>query len=232
MQLTVSCVLGLSARVRCSFCIVICCPCSAQAAAGDTKLLPLLVLGATLLHCHMPKLLTLFSGLTVAFTMRHSMTQVLLQTVAKHVQSLVVVLNNRSVQPPHVTSSMYSHNSFQSCASGDVSFHSGWTFHQAGGNNTDKPREVFTIIFMVRNVTAIGTMHCDPHHVHHQCRPVAAAKKSRLQGISRTWHHKAVLEHIMCTKHASMQVCIITTFDPGEQGLCITTTFDPGCAAR
>lgn len=34
--------------------------------------------------------------------------------------------------------------------SGDVSFHSGWTFHQAGANNTDKPREVFTIIFMVR----------------------------------------------------------------------------------
>lgn len=31
---------------------------------------------------------------------------------------------------------------------GDVSFHSGWTFHRAGPNQTDHPREVMTIIFM------------------------------------------------------------------------------------
>lgn len=31
---------------------------------------------------------------------------------------------------------------------GDVSFHSGWTFHRAGPNKTDRPREVMTIIFM------------------------------------------------------------------------------------
>ncbi len=31
---------------------------------------------------------------------------------------------------------------------GDVSFHSGWTFHRAGGNSTDRPREVMTMIYM------------------------------------------------------------------------------------
>lgn len=31
---------------------------------------------------------------------------------------------------------------------GEVSFHSGWTFHRAGQNTTPKPREVMTIIYM------------------------------------------------------------------------------------
>ncbi len=31
---------------------------------------------------------------------------------------------------------------------GEVSFHYGWTFHNAGPNTTDKPREVMTIIYM------------------------------------------------------------------------------------
>jgi ectoine hydroxylase-related dioxygenase (phytanoyl-CoA dioxygenase family) len=31
---------------------------------------------------------------------------------------------------------------------GDVSFHSGWTFHRAGANTTDTPREVMTMIYM------------------------------------------------------------------------------------
>lgn len=31
---------------------------------------------------------------------------------------------------------------------GDVSFHSGWTFHRAGPNRTDKTREVMTVIYM------------------------------------------------------------------------------------
>lgn len=31
---------------------------------------------------------------------------------------------------------------------GEVSFHSGWTFHRAGVNATDRPREVITIIYM------------------------------------------------------------------------------------
>jgi len=33
-------------------------------------------------------------------------------------------------------------------ALGDVSFHSGWTFHRAGPNRTARPREVMTIIYM------------------------------------------------------------------------------------
>jgi ectoine hydroxylase-related dioxygenase (phytanoyl-CoA dioxygenase family) len=36
---------------------------------------------------------------------------------------------------------------------GDVSFHSGWTFHRAGANSTDRPREVMTIICMDENMT-------------------------------------------------------------------------------
>jgi len=31
---------------------------------------------------------------------------------------------------------------------GEVSFHSGWTFHRADGNATSVPREVFTIIYI------------------------------------------------------------------------------------
>lgn len=35
---------------------------------------------------------------------------------------------------------------------GDVSFHSGWTFHRAGANQTDRPREVMTMIYMDENI--------------------------------------------------------------------------------
>lgn len=38
---------------------------------------------------------------------------------------------------------------------GDVSFHSGWTFHRAGANSTDRPREVITVIFMDENIHLI-----------------------------------------------------------------------------
>jgi hypothetical protein len=34
---------------------------------------------------------------------------------------------------------------------GDVSFHSGWTYHHAGANRTDEPREVFTVIYLDRD---------------------------------------------------------------------------------
>ena len=37
-------------------------------------------------------------------------------------------------------------------ALGDVSFHAGWTFHRAGANSTDRPREVMTMIYMDTNV--------------------------------------------------------------------------------
>ena len=36
----------------------------------------------------------------------------------------------------------------QPFALGEVSFHSGWTFHHARGNTTDRPREVHTIIYI------------------------------------------------------------------------------------
>ncbi len=35
---------------------------------------------------------------------------------------------------------------------GDVSFHSGWTFHRAGANATDRPREVMTVIYMDEDI--------------------------------------------------------------------------------
>ncbi len=35
---------------------------------------------------------------------------------------------------------------------GEVSFHSGWTFHRAAPNTTSKPREVMTIIYMDENM--------------------------------------------------------------------------------
>ena len=38
---------------------------------------------------------------------------------------------------------------------GEVSFHSGWTFHRAGANSTDKPREVMTMIYMDENIRII-----------------------------------------------------------------------------
>jgi ectoine hydroxylase-related dioxygenase (phytanoyl-CoA dioxygenase family) len=36
---------------------------------------------------------------------------------------------------------------------GDVSFHSGWTFHRAGANRTTEPREVMTIIYIDMDMT-------------------------------------------------------------------------------
>jgi len=44
-------------------------------------------------------------------------------------------------------------------AAGDVSFHSGWTFHRAGPNATDRPREVMTIIYMDRDMRLAAPKH-------------------------------------------------------------------------
>ncbi len=41
-------------------------------------------------------------------------------------------------------------------ALGDVSFHSGWTFHRAGANSTDKPREVMTMIYMDQDIRLVA----------------------------------------------------------------------------
>lgn len=38
---------------------------------------------------------------------------------------------------------------------GEVSFHSGWTFHRADGNATSVPREIFTVIYIDRVRTCI-----------------------------------------------------------------------------
>ncbi|MET3805982.1 ectoine hydroxylase-related dioxygenase (phytanoyl-CoA dioxygenase family) [Nakamurella sp. UYEF19] len=36
---------------------------------------------------------------------------------------------------------------------GDVSFHTGWTFHRAGANNSGAPRAVMTVIYMDADIT-------------------------------------------------------------------------------
>jgi ectoine hydroxylase-related dioxygenase (phytanoyl-CoA dioxygenase family) len=46
---------------------------------------------------------------------------------------------------------------------GEVSYHSGWTFHRAGGNASNKPRAVMTIIYMEDGIRLIK-----PRHMHHQ----------------------------------------------------------------
>jgi len=38
--------------------------------------------------------------------------------------------------------------SFEPYEKGEVSYHYGWTLHRAGGNTTDQPRRVFTVIYM------------------------------------------------------------------------------------
>ena len=38
---------------------------------------------------------------------------------------------------------------------GEVSFHSGWTFHRAGANTTDKPRQVMTMIYMDQDMRLV-----------------------------------------------------------------------------
>lgn len=39
---------------------------------------------------------------------------------------------------------------------GEVSFHAGWTFHRAGANTTDRPREVMTIIYMDEDIRLVA----------------------------------------------------------------------------
>lgn len=46
---------------------------------------------------------------------------------------------------------------------GEVSYHSGWTFHRAGTNSSSRPRAVMTIIYMEDGVRLTK-----PRHKHHQ----------------------------------------------------------------
>jgi ectoine hydroxylase-related dioxygenase (phytanoyl-CoA dioxygenase family) len=46
---------------------------------------------------------------------------------------------------------------------GEVSFHSGWTFHHTGANTSDRPRAVMTIIYMadgIRLIAPTRKQHC------------------------------------------------------------------------
>lgn len=46
---------------------------------------------------------------------------------------------------------------------GEVSFHSGWTFHRAGANQSNRPREVMTIIYMDQDMRLI-----EPRNKNHE----------------------------------------------------------------
>jgi ectoine hydroxylase-related dioxygenase (phytanoyl-CoA dioxygenase family) len=46
---------------------------------------------------------------------------------------------------------------------GEVSYHYGWTFHRAGGNSSDRPRAVMTVIYMEDGIRLIK-----PTNQHHQ----------------------------------------------------------------
>ncbi len=46
---------------------------------------------------------------------------------------------------------------------GEVSYHSGWTFHRAGPNSSGNPRAVMTIIYMEDGIKLLK-----PHNKHHQ----------------------------------------------------------------
>ncbi|HEY4354963.1 MAG TPA: phytanoyl-CoA dioxygenase family protein [Acidobacteriaceae bacterium] len=47
---------------------------------------------------------------------------------------------------------------------GDVSFHAGWTFHRAGANATERPREVMTMIYMDEDIKLIEPI--NEHQIH------------------------------------------------------------------
>jgi ectoine hydroxylase-related dioxygenase (phytanoyl-CoA dioxygenase family) len=67
-------------------------------------------------------------------------------------------------------------------ALGDVSFHSGWTFHRAGENRTSRTREVMTVIFMDAEMRL-------------------AAPRNRNQEIDReTWCPGAVVGETIATR--------------------------------
>lgn len=54
----------------------------------------------------------------------------------------------------HVSNTIYTPDMMAACwHPGEVSFHSSFNFHKANGNMTDRPREVFTIIFMDQDMT-------------------------------------------------------------------------------
>jgi hypothetical protein len=46
---------------------------------------------------------------------------------------------------------------------GEVSYHYGWTFHRAGGNSSERPRAVMTVIYMEDGIRLIK-----PSNKHHQ----------------------------------------------------------------
>lgn len=54
-------------------------------------------------------------------------------------------------------------------AAGEVSFHSGWTFHRADGNSTDQPRRVMTAIYMDKDIRMIEPQHANHRADHERC---------------------------------------------------------------
>jgi ectoine hydroxylase-related dioxygenase (phytanoyl-CoA dioxygenase family) len=58
-----------------------------------------------------------------------------------------------------VKSKRFNVNGAQSMSAGDATFHSGWTLHNAPGNNSAKMREVMTIIYFADKTRVLQPDH-------------------------------------------------------------------------
>ena len=56
--------------------------------------------------------------------------------------------------------------------SGEVSFHSGWTFHRADANSTEQPRRVMTAIYMDQDILMIEPQHANHRADHERCAAI------------------------------------------------------------
>lgn len=67
---------------------------------------------------------------------------------------------------------------------GEVSFHAGWTFHRASGNQTDRPREVFTVIFIDKDMVMEEPANDNQRADHARCVPIAFVAALACAGAS------------------------------------------------
>lgn len=71
-------------------------------------------------------------------------------------------------------------------ALGDVSFHSGWTIHRAGSNDTAIPRRVMTMIYMDKDIRIAEPKHAAQkldHEIWLDSRPIGSIPDSPLNPI-------------------------------------------------
>ena len=92
---------------------------------------------------------------------------------------------------------------------GEVSFHSGWTFHQAAGNNTDAPREVFTIIFMDKDMIMAEPINHNQRLDHDRSAPIQCLYDHSMSCVILV--HVVLCTLILLGWHASAQAGTLPT---------------------